>query len=317
MPLNFQNKYTQASAKKAYEERPKMGDLVSDGTSFRCPNCPSKIKICVTTSSAVGDSLKLANTGNYYFPPPGGLCAITGSPCVPVLTNTDPGQKVVQIDEKTALGAGCKFQCAQGGQLFVDSPGQTVAKHEVSMAEIALDIVLVAGLFIPVVGEGELIVEGAIGGERLLGALSEANEASKGVKAAAQAVKSLANVGSPAPPPPDGNKDKGKGEGKKKNAAEFEKDISQLPTNERVARVREHADRIAEENGWTKDNRVSKLNNRTIYKDKEGNYYSVDTQHGRFEFLNKRGQHQGEVDMDLNNIPNSKDLSGQHNIEIK
>lgn len=174
MPLNFQNKYTQASAKKAYEERPKMGDLVSDGTSFRCPNCPSKIKICVTTSSAVGDSLKLANTGNYYFPPPGGLCAITGSPCVPVLTNTDPGQKVVQIDEKTALGAGCKFQCAQGGQLFVDSPGQTVAKHEVSPLEIALDVAMVAALLVPVAGE---LADAAIIAEEAALEMSEEEEA--------------------------------------------------------------------------------------------------------------------------------------------
>jgi len=43
-----------------------------------------------------------------------------------------------------------------------------------------------------------------------------------------------------------------------------------------------------------KDNKISKRNNRTIYKDKNGNYYSLDTLHGRFEKLNKKGKHLGE-----------------------
>jgi len=35
-----------------------------------------------------------------------------------------------------------------------------------------------------------------------------------------------------------------------------------------------------------------------VYRDKDGNLHSVDTQHGRFEKLDKRGKHQGEFDID-------------------
>lgn len=115
-----------------------MGDLVSDGTSFSCPFCTSKLKISVTSSSSDGDSKKLGNTSNCFFPAPGGKCKITASPCNPSVTNVDPGQEVVQIDGKMALGVGCKFQCAKGGVLNIDSPGQTVAKHESSLAEIGV-----------------------------------------------------------------------------------------------------------------------------------------------------------------------------------
>ncbi|MCB5540311.1 colicin E3/pyocin S6 family cytotoxin [[Ruminococcus] lactaris] len=51
-----------------------------------------------------------------------------------------------------------------------------------------------------------------------------------------------------------------------------------------------------------------------MYKDtKTGEYYSVDTQHGRFEHLNKRGQHLGEVDFDFNPTK-EMDTSGRHDI---
>ena len=43
---------------------------------------------------------------------------------------------------------------------------------------------------------------------------------------------------------------------------------------------------------------------------------SLDTQYGRFEKLNKKGKHMGEVDMCLNEKGN-QDSSGGHDIRIK
>ncbi len=99
-------------------------------------------------------------------------------------------------------------------------------------------------------------------------------------------------------------------------AAEFEKSISKLPAFERVAIVKNKAKEVAQKNGWIKDNKLSKRNNRLIFKDKQGNYFSVDTQHGRFEKLNKKGKHQGEYNIDLELIPDSKDISGGHDIKV-
>jgi hypothetical protein len=56
-------------------------------------------------------------------------------------------------------------------------------------------------------------------------------------------------------------------------------------------------------------------NNRVIYKDKQGNFYSLDTHHSRFEKLNKKGKHLGEFDMDLNQTEPA-DSSGGHDILI-
>ena len=52
-----------------------MGDVVSDGTSFGCAIGTAKLKITVLSSSSEGESKKLANEGNYMFPPPPGGCA--------------------------------------------------------------------------------------------------------------------------------------------------------------------------------------------------------------------------------------------------
>ena len=47
----------------------------------------------------------------------------------------------------------------------------------------------------------------------------------------------------------------------------------------------------------------------------KGNHYSLDTQHGEFEVLDKRGKHQGAVNFngERTKKPNS---SGKHNIKI-
>ncbi|MFS7400183.1 T7SS effector LXG polymorphic toxin [Carnobacterium maltaromaticum] len=100
-------------------------------------------------------------------------------------------------------------------------------------------------------------------------------------------------------------------------APDFEKEISNLPANERVPAVNKKAREIAKKNGWKENKTLMKKNKgRTIYTDDKGNNYSVDTQHGRFEKLNKRGKHQGEFDFDLNQTEPA-DKSGGHDINVK
>jgi len=99
--------------------------------------------------------------------------------------------------------------------------------------------------------------------------------------------------------------------------AGFEKRISKLPPNERVAAVKEKAKEVAKDNGLVKDSNASKKTGRDVYKDPQtGDLYSVDTQHGRFEHLNKKGKHLGEVDFDFNTTKPA-DTSGRHDINIK
>ncbi|PHM49642.1 RHS repeat-associated core domain-containing protein [Xenorhabdus miraniensis] len=100
--------------------------------------------------------------------------------------------------------------------------------------------------------------------------------------------------------------------------AEFEKSLFRLPVQERVPVVREMAESVSKENNWKRAKNIEKLNKgRIIYQD-DKYYYSVDTQHGRFEKVaQKRGNHLGEVDMKLNDIPNSIDKSGGHDLKVK
>ncbi len=101
----------------------------------------------------------------------------------------------------------------------------------------------------------------------------------------------------------------------KESAKDFEGRIYNLGTNERRAEILEKAKDVANERGWEKY-KNSKDQKRIVYEDKNGNLYSVDTQHGRFEVLNKEGKHQGEVDMDLNKTKDA-DPSGGHDLRLK
>ncbi len=59
------------------------------------------------------------------------------------------------------------------------------------------------------------------------------------------------------------------------------------------------------------------MNGRDVYKNpKTGEYYSLDTQHGRFEYLSKRGKHLGEVNFDFD-FTKPADMSGGHNLKTK
>ncbi|AJK87232.1 MULTISPECIES: colicin E3/pyocin S6 family cytotoxin [Lysinibacillus] len=109
--------------------------------------------------------------------------------------------------------------------------------------------------------------------------------------------------------------DKGTGEF---DVASFEKNINHMNVNEKVATIKTTAIDIANQRGWKKDSKLTKLNGgRTVYYDnKTGNYYALDTQHGRFEVINKKGKHQGEVDFNLNPTK-PVDKSGGHDLKVK
>jgi hypothetical protein len=87
-----------------------------------------------------------------------------------------------------------------------------------------------------------------------------------------------------------------------------------MPAGEGVGAVKGMMDKVANRNGWEKNDKLSKINDRTVYTDSSGNHYSVDTQHGRLEKLNSRGQHLGEYDID-GNLTKAADTSGKHNIK--
>ena len=99
---------------------------------------------------------------------------------------------------------------------------------------------------------------------------------------------------------------------------DFEKIIPNLSPGERVARIREVGEQVAKHNGWEKNARLSKINNRDIYTDKKsGAHFSLDTQHGEFEMLDKRGKHQGAIKFDGKPKENSIDTKGGHDIIVR
>ena len=97
---------------------------------------------------------------------------------------------------------------------------------------------------------------------------------------------------------------------------DFEASLVKLPLGERVAKIKSMAEQVASSRSWTRVKNIERLNpKRTIYTDGT-NFYSLDTQHGRFEKLNKKGKNIGEVDMCLNE-KGKQDSSGGHDIRIK
>ncbi|RYX98795.1 hypothetical protein EON78_04490, partial [bacterium] len=95
----------------------------------------------------------------------------------------------------------------------------------------------------------------------------------------------------------------------------FYDEISKLPPNERVPAVKTRAKEYAESKGWERARDVERKNpDRTVYRDKDGKLFSVDTQHGHFEVLNSRGKHQGSIDLWGNEVTGKLDISGSHNL---
>lgn len=97
----------------------------------------------------------------------------------------------------------------------------------------------------------------------------------------------------------------------------FENKLFNLLPGERVALIKTEAKTAAENLGLTKDSRLTKINGREVYKGKDGNYYALDTQHGRWEVTNKKGQHQGEVTLHTLTPKGKQDSSGGHNLIVK
>jgi hypothetical protein len=85
------------------------------------------------------------------------------------------------------------------------------------------------------------------------------------------------------------------------DAAAFEKEAFERrrkSVSEGVTFILQTAAERAAAMGWTPKPQIETFNRgRTVYGD-GSSYYSVDTQHGRFEKTNLSGKHQGEVNFD-------------------
>jgi hypothetical protein len=99
-------------------------------------------------------------------------------------------------------------------------------------------------------------------------------------------------------------------------AKKFEELISKMGPSERVGIVRVQLAEIADARGFKKRRDLTAKNSRDVYQDIDGNFFAVDSQHGRFEKTNKRGKHMGEFDIEFNFIENSIDRSGRHDLVI-
>ncbi|RAN72710.1 hemolysin BL-binding protein [Bacillus sp. SRB_331] len=94
----------------------------------------------------------------------------------------------------------------------------------------------------------------------------------------------------------------------------FDQKIAKMNVNEKIALIKSTSMDIAKHNGWKKEPKLTRINNRDVYFDsKTKNYYALDTQHGRFEVVNSKGKHQGEVDFNLNQTKPA-DKSGGHDL---
>ena len=102
-------------------------------------------------------------------------------------------------------------------------------------------------------------------------------------------------------------------------ADEYEKIVHKFATpGERVAYIKQAADEAARIPGFTKDNALSTMNNRTVYRGTDGKLYSLDTQHGEFELINsKTGKHEGAVRLFDLRQTKVADETGAHNLRVK
>ena len=73
---------------------------------------------------------------------------------------------------------------------------------------------------------------------------------------------------------------------------------TQIPAHEKYNAAKGKLAKVAERNSWTKSPRHTRMNGRDVYFDTRGNLYGADTQHGRFEYHDKKGNHLGEFNID-------------------
>lgn len=80
---------------------------------------------------------------------------------------------------------------------------------------------------------------------------------------------------------------------------DFYRNISRLPVAERVPQILDRARDHARSQGWVPRPDLARRNGgREVFFDERNNrFLSVDTQHGDFEVLNRRGRHQGSIDL--------------------
>src|SRR5690606_13015623 len=102
-----------------------------------------------------------------------------------------------------------------------------------------------------------------------------------------------------------------------KNADDYYSAVVKLSTQgERIAVQTEVFEQIAKDSGWEKAvNSEKKNHGRTVYKDGNGTMYSLDSQHGHIELLNKRGKHQGSIKFDGQDT--GKGAQSNHDLKVK
>ncbi len=98
-------------------------------------------------------------------------------------------------------------------------------------------------------------------------------------------------------------------------AAQFEKRISnKMSPAERVIAVKGKIAKVARKNGWEYDSKLSRINDRDVYRTKDGELRAADTQHGRIEYTDKKGRHIDEVNID-GEFKDKTDKKGGHNLK--
>ncbi|MGV3527221.1 MAG: hypothetical protein ACO1RX_23600 [Candidatus Sericytochromatia bacterium] len=105
------------------------------------------------------------------------------------------------------------------------------------------------------------------------------------------------------------------------NRGPFYQRIANLNPGERVALINPRAREYARAMEWEPMSRLSARNNdRLIFYDRRNDrYLSVDTQHGDFEILDRRGRHQGSMDLwgeQTQSRHSVVDRSGRHDIRV-
>jgi RHS repeat-associated protein len=98
------------------------------------------------------------------------------------------------------------------------------------------------------------------------------------------------------------------------SASAWEHRFNNLPPSEKFNAAQGKLHKVAKKNNWEQNSKLTKNNGRVVYQGPNKELYAFDTQHGRFEYLDKKGTHLGEFDID-GNLTKPADKSGKHNIK--
>ncbi len=82
------------------------------------------------------------------------------------------------------------------------------------------------------------------------------------------------------------------------SATAWEDRFNNLPPSEKFNAAQGKLHKVARKNGWEYNGKLSKQNGRTVYVGPNKELYAFDTQHGRFEYHDRHGNHLGEFDID-------------------